>query len=38
MKRKWALLMAGVMAFGMAMTGSAAEAETNTDLSGTLEV
>ncbi|MFQ9395768.1 MAG: hypothetical protein ACLR2E_19230 [Lachnospiraceae bacterium] len=26
------------MAFGMAMTGSAAEAETNTDLSGTLEV
>lgn len=30
--------MAGVMAFGMAMTGSAAEAETNTDLSGTLEV
>lgn len=27
-----------VMAFGMAMTGSAAEAETNTDLSGTLEV
>ena len=38
MKRKWALLMAGVMAFGMAMTGSAAEAETNTDLSGTMEV
>lgn len=38
MKRKWALLMAGVIAFGMAMTGSAAEAETNTDLSGTLEV
>ncbi len=38
MKRKWALLMAGVMAFGMAMTGSAAEAETNTDLSRTLEV
>lgn len=38
MKRKWALLMAGVMAFGMAMTGSAAKAETNTDLSGTLEV
>ena len=38
MKRKWALLMAGVMAFGLAMTGSAAEAETNTDLSGTLEV
>ena len=38
MKRKWALLMAGVMAFGRAMTGSAAEAETNTDLSGTLEV
>ena len=38
MKRNWALLMAGVMAFGMAMTGSAAEAETNTDLSGTLEV
>lgn len=38
MKRKWALLMAGVMAFGMAMTGSAAEVETNTDLSGTLEV
>ena len=38
MKRKWALLMAGVMAFGMAMTGSAAEAETNTDLSVTLEV
>lgn len=38
MKRKWALLMAGVMAFGMAMTGSAAEAETSTDLSGTLEV
>ena len=38
MKRKWALLMTGVMAFGMAMTGSAAEAETNTDLSGTLEV
>ena len=38
MKRKWALLMAGVMAFGMAMTGSATEAETNTDLSGTLEV
>ena len=38
MKRKWELLMAGVMAFGMAMTGSAAEAETNTDLSGTLEV
>ena len=38
MKRKWALLMAGVMAFGMAMTGRAAEAETNTDLSGTLEV
>lgn len=38
MKRKWALLMVGVMAFGMAMTGSAAEAETNTDLSGTLEV
>ena len=38
MKRKWSLLMAGVMAFGMAMTGSAAESETNTDLSGTLEV